>query len=87
MAQVHEFNISNWQKLGTTTAIPRWQFTIQIKWTDSAGQLQEHSGQYTFPSVLSVVPDDIMKSWVQDMIFKIARYQLGIDPELESMRE
>jgi hypothetical protein len=86
MATVNEFNISNWQKLAQTTPVPRWQFTIQIKWTDSEGANQEHNGTYVFPSVLSVVPDDIWRGWVQDMIQRIARYQLGIDPSLDSLR-
>lgn len=86
MAQVHEFNIGNWNKLGTTTPVPRWQFTIQIKWTDNDGAAQEHSGTYTFPNVLSIVPDAIMKEWVQNMIQTIAFHELGIQ-SIESLRK
>lgn len=78
MAQVHELNISNWQKLAQTTAIPRWQFNIQIKYVNDAGVAQEHNGTYTFPGVLAGVPDAVMREWVQEWIQRLAYHQLGI---------
>ena len=76
---VDEINISNVTPLGTTVPVEQYSFDIQVKWTGHDGSKHEHSDTYVWPNVLSDVPNNVVKEFMQEMVIAKVRVALGID--------
>jgi len=73
--------ITNWTNTGLTTPVPRWTADIAIEWTKGDGTPGTHSGTYTFPNVLAGVPLSRIRQYMEEIILREVRIQLGIDEE------
>jgi len=73
--------ITNWTDVGATTKVPRWEVDIEIEWKQMDGTPRKHSGTYTFPNILSDVPLSRMRQYMEKIILREVRIQLGIDEE------
>lgn len=73
--------ITNWINTGATTPVPRWTVDVAIEWTKEDGTPESHSDTYTFPNVLSGIPLQRMRRYMEELILREARIQLGIDEE------
>lgn len=79
MANINEFNITNFVNTGLTTAIPRYTFTLEIKWTDDAGEQRTHGPQsYIYPNDIATMPLAVRRRFAIDMINATARVALGV---------
>lgn len=79
MAQVAEFNISNFVNTGLTTPLPRYTFTLEVKYMDDAGVARTHGPQtYTYPNDLASMPLVVRKAFAIKMIDAAARVALGL---------
>ena len=79
MASVSELNISNFQNTGLSTSIPRWTFTLHIKWTDDAGVLRTYGpATHTWPNDLAGIPTDVQNKFMADIITAKTRVTLGV---------
>jgi hypothetical protein len=77
---VDEINITNFVNTGLTTPLPRYTFTLHIKWTNDAGVQQTHGPQtYTYPNDLAAMPLNVRRAFAEKMITATARVALGID--------
>lgn len=77
---VDQINITNFVNTGLTTALPRYTFTLEIKWTDSDGTARTHGPQtYTYPNDLAAMPLAVRRAFAEKMIMATARVALGID--------
>lgn len=77
---VDQVNITNFVNTGQTTPLPRYTFTLEIKWTDSAGVVRTHGPQtYTYPNDLTAMPLSVRRAFAVAMITATARVALGID--------
>lgn len=77
---ISELNISNFQNLGVTTPLPRYSFTIEIKYEDANGVARVHGPQtYTYPNDLAAMPLSVRRAFAEKMIQATARVALGID--------
>lgn len=77
---VDEINISNFVNTGQTTPLPRYTFTLHIKYTDTNGVAREHGPQtYTYPNDLAAMPLAVRRAFAEKMITATARVALGID--------
>jgi hypothetical protein len=77
---VDEINITNFVNTGLTTPLPRYTFTLQIKYTNDAGVKQTHGPQtYTYPNDLAAMPLNVRRAFAEKMITATARVSLGID--------
>lgn len=77
---VDELNITNFVDTGLTTAFSRYQFTLEIKWTDDDGIPHTHGPQqYTFPNDLAAMPLAVRRKFAEQMIQTTVRVALGID--------
>lgn len=80
MAQVTSLNISNFVDTGLTTPLPRYTFTLTVKWIDDTGVARTHGPQaYTYPNDLAAMPLIVRKRFAIDMISATARVALGVD--------
>lgn len=78
---VDEVFIENWTDLGTTTSVPRYSVDITIHWTLQNGSPGTYEDTVVFPNVLSGVPLQRLKRYMEDIILAEIRIQLGIDDE------
>lgn len=77
---VDEINISNFQNTGLTTPLPRYTFTLEIKWTSVDGEPRTHGPQtYTYPNDLAAMPLAVRRAFAEQMITATARVALGIN--------
>jgi alpha-glucosidase (family GH31 glycosyl hydrolase) len=77
---VDELNISNFLNTGQTTAVARYTFTMEIKWTDDEIGQRTHGPQtYTYPNDIAAMPLAVRKRYALEMIKATARVALGID--------
>lgn len=77
---VDQVNITNFVNTGLTTALPRYTFTLEVKYTDTAGVARVHGPQtYTYPNDLAAMPLAVRKAFAVAMIQATARVALGID--------
>ena len=76
---VDEINISNVHAIGTAVEVDQYSFDIQVKWTSHDGSKHEHSDTYVWPNVLSGVPNNVVKEFMQEMVIAKVRVALGID--------
>ena len=76
---VDEINISNVQATGSTVSVEQYSFNIQVKWTSHDGSKHQHSDTYVWPNVLSDVPNNVVKEFMQEMVIAKVRVTLGID--------
>lgn len=76
---VDEINITNFVDTGQNGQISRYQFTLEVKWTDDQGIEHTHGPQqYTFPNALASMPMRIRRRFAEQMIEATARVALGI---------
>lgn len=77
---IDEINVTNFVNTGQTTALPRYTFTLEIKYTDNAGVKRTHGPQtYTYPNDLASMPLVVRRKFAEMMITAVARVTLGID--------
>lgn len=77
---VDEINITNFVNTGLTTALPRYTFTLQIKYTDNAGVKQTYGPTtQTYPNDLAAMPLAVRRAFAEKMIMATVRVTLGID--------
>ena len=76
---VDEINISDVHATGSTVPVGQYSFVIEVKWTDHDGIKHEHSDTYIWPNVLSDVPNNVVKEFMQEMVIAKVRVALGID--------
>ena len=76
---VDEINISNVQATGSTVPVSQYSFDIEVKWTSNDGSKHQHSDTYVWPNVLSDVPNNVVKEFMQEMVIAKVRVALGID--------
>ena len=76
---VDEINISNVNPTGATIEVDQYSFDIQVKWTSHDGSKHQHSDTYVWPNVLSDVPNNVVKEFMQEMVIAKVRVALGID--------
>lgn len=79
MASINEINISNFVATGLTTAIPRYTFTLEIKWVEDDGTPRVHGPQtYTYPNDIATMPLAVRRRFAIDMINATARVAIGV---------
>jgi len=71
--------ITNWQKVGDTVPVDKWTVDIEINWINEQSELQEHEGTYTFPNILGGIPLSRMRKYMEELVLREARIQLGVD--------
>ena len=71
--------ITNWTDTGQTVSVDRWSVDITVQWTDDSGTDHENSDTYYFPNALSGVPLSRLREYMQEIILREARIQLGVD--------
>lgn len=76
---IDEVNITNFVNTGQTTAMPRFTFDLQIRYTSDNGTKQTHNQSYIFPNDLSSMPLNVRRAFAEQMIHAVARVALGID--------
>jgi hypothetical protein len=77
---VDEINISNFVNTGQTTPLPRYTFTLEIKWTNEEGVAQTHGPvTKTYPNDLAAMPLSVRRAFAEKMIQATVRVALGID--------
>jgi len=73
--------ISDWSNDGVTVPVPRYSVNIEVHWTDADGEQRQHSDSYRFPNALTDVPLSRLRRYMEELILREARIQLGIDDE------
>ena len=76
--RIDEINISNVIPAGGAAKVDRYNFDIEIKWTDLQGGKHTHADTYIWPSVLDDVPNNVVKQFMQEMIIIKVRVELGL---------
>lgn len=76
---VDEINITNFVNTGLTTAIPRYTFNLEIKYTDLQGVKRTYSATHTYPNDLTPMPLRVRRRFAEDQIKAVARVAAGID--------
>jgi hypothetical protein len=77
---IDEVNITNFVNTGLTTAFSRYTFTLEIKYTNDAGQQQTYGPtSHTFPNDLTSMPLAVRRKFAEEMIKATVRVSLGID--------
>ena len=77
---VDEINITNFMNTGLTTAMARYTFTLEIKYTNDAGVKLTHGPQtYTYPNDLTAMPLTVRRKFAEQIIIATVRVALGID--------
>jgi len=78
---VDEIHVTNWTNLGSTAPVPQWTVNITVRWTRDDGTSAEDSRMVTFPNILSGVPLSRLRRYMEEIILRELRVQLGIDDE------
>jgi len=77
---VDQINITNFVNTGATTPFSRYQFTLELWWTNDDGTKGHHGPlQYTFPNDLSTMPLLTRRYFAEQMITAMVRVTLGIE--------
>lgn len=77
---IDEVNITNFVNTGLTTAMARYTFVLEIKYTNDAGVQQTYGPAiHTFPNDLATMPLAARRAFAEAMIKAVVRVQLGID--------
>ncbi len=71
--------LGEWTAVGTNASVPRWSLQVRFDWTDNAGAAHTDTRTLIFPNVLSGIPIQRLREYMQDIILKEARIQLGVD--------
>ena len=76
-----EVNIftGDWTALGTNASVPRYSMTLTTQWVDNAGAAHTDTRTLTFPNVLSGVPLQRLKGYMEAIALAEARIALGVD--------
>lgn len=78
MASVSELNITNFVQSGNTS-IPRWTFSIHVKYTLDDGVPREYGpATHTWPNDLTGIPTDVQQKMMREIITAKTRVSLGI---------
>lgn len=78
--QINELNINNFVNTGLTTALPRYTFSVGIKWTDDENQPHTYGPtQHTYPNDLATMPLSVRRAFAEKMITAVIRVTLGVD--------
>lgn len=73
--------ITNWKDDSVTVPVPRYSVDIEVHWTDENEEQRQHSDTYRFPNALAGVPLRRLRRYMEEIILREARLQLGIDEE------
>lgn len=71
---------SGWIKTGTRVQFDQWRTSMTINYVDDTGAPQTWTGNVTFPNDLSLAPAEWLKEELSELIIRVARKRLGIDP-------
>lgn len=78
MASVNELNITNFIQSGNTS-IPRWTFSVQVKYTLDDGVLRTYGPTtHTWPNDLTGIPTDVQQKMMTSIIDAKTRVSLGL---------
>jgi hypothetical protein len=79
VSNINELNITNFVNTGLTSPIPRYTFTLEIKWTDDDGEARTHGPQsYIYPNDIAAMPLAVRRRFAIDMINATARVAIGV---------
>ena len=67
-------------RLGTNITIQRRLVDVIINWIDDTGLLQTRTRTITFPDDLVLIPTEILKEELIELMIQITRRVEGIDP-------
>lgn len=76
-----EVNIftGGWTAVGTNASVPRWSMQVRMDWVDNAGAPHTQTRTVTFPNVLSGIPAERLKGYMEQIIMAEARILAGVD--------
>ena len=66
-------------RIGTNVTIQRRLMDVTVNWTDDAGQPQTRTRTITFPDDLALIPADVLKEELTDLMVRMARRMGGVD--------
>ena len=68
-----------WVAVGTDASVPRWSMQVRMDWTDNAGVKRTDTRTVTFPNAPSGIPISRLREYMEAIILREARIQLGVD--------
>ena len=75
--------IENWTNDGVNVQVPRYSVSVRIEWTKADGTPGSHENAYRFPNALQNVPVARLRRYMEEIILREVRIQLGIDEAQE----
>jgi len=66
-------------RLGTNVTLQRRLIDITVNWTNDAGQPQTRARAITFPDDLALIPTEVLKEELTDLMVRMARRIGGVD--------
>lgn len=79
MAREVNLQISDWTPVGTNASVPRYSVNLTTKWVDNAGAPHTDTRTVTFPNVLSGVPLQRLRGYMEQIALSEIRLLLGVD--------
>lgn len=68
-----------WTAVGTNASVPRWSLQVRFGWIDNAGAAHTQTRTVTFPNVLTGIPADRLKGYMEQIVMAEARILAGVD--------
>ena len=66
-------------RLGTNVTIQRRLVEVTVNWTNDTGQSQTRTRTITFPDDLALIPADVLKEELTELMIRMARRIGGVD--------
>lgn len=79
MAREVNLFLSGWTALGTNASVPRYRVDLTTQWIDNAGASHTDTRTVTFPNVLSGVPLQRLRGYMEQIALAEIRLLLGVD--------
>lgn len=79
MAREVNIFLSDWTALGTNASVPRWSLQVRTDWVDNAGVSHTNTRTVTFPNVLTGIPAERLKGYMETIVMAEARILAGVD--------
>lgn len=79
MAREVNVYTGDWTPVGTNASVPRWSIQIQFDWVDNAGVAHTNTRTVTFPNVLSGIPAERLREYMEQIVIAEARILAGVN--------
>lgn len=79
MAREVNVFLGDWTALGTNAQVPRWSLQARFDWVDNAGAPHTNTRTVIFPNVLSGIPAERLREYMQQIVLAEARILAGVD--------